>query len=403
MTKKQNSLSEEEIRIKAVDLYKDRQKVSEICAELSRSRVWFYKWLRRYQSGDKNWYKDVSKAPKTVFNKSSSAIEAVVIRIRKELCNSKYSQYGAQAIHYELLRQGHTPPPVITINRILKRNNLVSEKRFHNKISKGKIYPYSYSLCQQMDFVGPRYLSGGIRFYFLNIIECETHCVNIFIQTNRDSRSICQNLIYFWKVFGLPDFLQMDNDLAFIGSLRHPGAFGNVIKLCFHFGIIPIFIPPAEPWRNGIIEHFNNLMQEHLLKKEIHNTLESLEDSANEFVLYHNNFHHYSSQQGMTPLQARKKYGYPYSLLDDTFSFSKIGNDFLEGEIHIIRFIRSDLKFNFLGKSFKLPERAKYEYVLGILITHQHRLLIFKDKEYLTEFQFIVYNNCKRCGDIFEH
>ena len=403
MSKNENNLSEEEIRIKAIDLYKDRQKVSAICAELIRSRVWFYKWLRRYQSGDKNWYKDVSKAPKTVFNKSSPAIESVVIRIRKELCNSKYSQYGAQTIYYELLKQGHTPPPIITINRILKRNNLVSEKIFHNKISKGKIYPYSYCLCQQMDFVGPRYLSGGIRFYFLNLIECETHCANIFVQANRDSRNICQNLIYFWKVFGLPDFLQMDNDLAFIGSLRHPGAFGNVIKLCFHLGVIPIFIPPAEPWRNGIIEHFNNLMQEHLLKKEIHNTLESLEDSANEFVLYHNNSHHYSSQKGMTPLQARKKYGHPYSLLDNTFSFSKTENNFLEGEIHIIRFIRSDLKFNFLGKSFKLPERAKYEYVLGILITHQHRLLIFKDQEYLTEFQFIVYNNCKRCGDIFKH
>ena len=266
MTKKQDSLSEEEIRIKAVDLYKDRQKVSKICESVNRSRVWFYKWLKRYQSGDKNWHKDVSKAPKTVFNKSSSVIEAVVIRIRKELFNSKYSQSGAQAIHYELLSRGHTPPPLITINRILKRNNLIYKKRFHNKISKGKIYPYSYSLCQQMDFVGPRYLSGGIRFYFLNIIECETHSANIFVQNNRDSWSICQNLIYFWKVFGLPDFLQIDNDLAFIGSLRHPGAFGKVIRLCLHLGITPVFIPQAEPWRNGIIEHFNNLMQEHLLK-----------------------------------------------------------------------------------------------------------------------------------------
>jgi len=400
MEQNQNTLSEEEIRIKTIDLYKERQKVSKICESVNRSRVWFYKWLRRYQSGDQNWYQNVSKAPQTVYNKSSSAIEADVIRIRKELCKTKYSQYGAQNIHYELLIQGYSPP-IITINRILKRNNLVSEKRFRNKISKGKTYPYSYCLCQQMDFVGPRYLSGGIRFYFLNIIECETHCANIFVQTNRDSRSICQNLIYFWKIIGLPDFLQMDNDLTFIGSLRHPDAFGKVIKLCLHFGIIPIFIPQAEPWRNGIIEHFNNLMQEHLLKKEIHNSPESLKDSANEFVLYHNNSHHYSSQQGMTPLQARKKYGHPCSLLDDTFSFSKIENNFLEGEIHIIRFIRSDLKFNFLGKSFKLPERAKYEYVLGILITHQHRLLILKDQEYLTEFQFIVYNNRKRCDDIF--
>lgn len=106
-----------------------------------------------------------------------------------------------------------------------------------------------------MDFVCPRYLSGGIRFYFLNIIDCDTHCANIFVQSNKDSLSVCQNLIYFWKVFGLPDFLQMDNELAFIGSLRYPGAFGNIIKLCLGLDITPIFIPQAEPWRNGIIEH----------------------------------------------------------------------------------------------------------------------------------------------------
>ena len=90
MKKKQNYLSEEEIRIKAVDLYKGRWKISKICESVERSRVWFYKWLKRYQSGDKDWYKDVSKAPKAVFNKSSLAIESMVILIRKELCSSSY-------------------------------------------------------------------------------------------------------------------------------------------------------------------------------------------------------------------------------------------------------------------------------------------------------------------------
>ncbi|MCD4820314.1 MAG: hypothetical protein K8S23_16675 [Candidatus Cloacimonetes bacterium] len=103
-----------------------------------------------------------------------------------------------------------------------------------------------------------------------------------------------------------------------------------------------------------------------MLKREVYSTLKSLEISANEFVFCHNNCHHYSSQQGMIPLQARKKYGHPFALLDDTFSFSKTDNNYLEGEVHIIRFIKSDLKFNFQGKSFKLPESAKYEYVLGI-------------------------------------
>ncbi len=63
-----------------------------------------------------------------------------------------------------------------------------------------------------------------------------------------------------------------------------------------------------------------------------------------------------------------------------------------EGEIHIIRFIRSDLKFNVFGLVFILSEETMYEYVKGVIITNEHRLIIFKDQEYITEFKFILYD-----------
>jgi hypothetical protein len=60
------------------------------------------------------------------------------------------------------------------------------------------------------------------------------------------------------------------------------------------------------------------------------------------------------------------------------------------GEIHVIRFVRSDLKFNIFGLSFPMPEKAKYEYILGIIIVEQQRLVCYKDHEYITEFPFAV-------------
>ena len=58
------------------------------------------------------------------------------------------------------------------------------------------------------------------------------------------------------------------------------------------------------------------------------------------------------------------------------------------GEIHVIRFVRSNLKFSVFGLSFPMPDNAKYEYVKGVILVKEDRLLIFKDRELLTEFPF---------------
>ncbi len=62
----------------------------------------------------------------------------------------------------------------------------------------------------------------------------------------------------FPKNFQLPDFLQMDNELSFRGSNKYPGSLGLLLKVALSCGVTPVFIPAAEPWRNGVIEKFNH-------------------------------------------------------------------------------------------------------------------------------------------------
>ena len=392
-----NDFTRDELeRIKAIELYELQRPIKAICSELRKSRRWFYKWLKRYNSLDINWFKSISRAPLLVHNKIPEVKEKEIIKIRNDLTKKRFSQIGAQTIHYELLRKGLNPPAISTINNVLKRNNLIIKKDSKNYIKKGKIYPYDYSLCHEMDFVGPRYLSGGIRYYFLNIIDKETHCVDIHVQITKDSISTCNSLITSWQKMGIPDYLQMDNELCFLGSLRHTGAFGRIIKLCVKLEVTPVFIPQAEPWRNGVIEHFNNLMQKKLILEDRYDSIKKLEKSIEEFIAYHNNEYHYSTQQGMTPVQAMNRFGYPLCELDKKLNLNDTQESPLEGEVHIVRFIRSDLKFNFMNRSFRLPENTKYEYVLGKLILHEHRLVIYKDNEKVKEFEFIVFNNCAR-------
>jgi len=90
----------------------------------------------------------------------------------------------------------------------------------------------------------------------------------------------------------------------------------------------------------------------------------------------------------MTPFTAYKHFQYPLRALDASFEMPDEKIPLENGKIHFIRFVRSNLKFNVFGLSFPMPEKAKYEYIKGVVLVEEHRLLIYKDKEYLREFPF---------------
>ena len=309
--------------------------------------------------------------------------------------STPFMQYGPQAIFYNLKMRNITPPPVWSIARILKQNQVTYKKRTTAYEPKGKKYLYDgYLLSQQMDFVGPRYIhgkNGVMRYYFLDLICCDTHYAQVTVLENQTSSNVCNSLIRFWKTSGIPDFLQMDNDLAFWGSLIRPTALGKVIRLCLLHGVTPIFIPVKEPWRQGIIEHFNHTMQSAVLNSGKFDNIQQIQQTADQFCLIHNRTHRYSSQDNLTAEECRKKFDYPLISLPEDYMLPNKSLPLCEGEIHVIRFIRSDLRFNVFGLSFTLPEEAQYEYVKGVIITHKHTLKIFNEQKPIAEFRFILY------------
>ena len=51
------------------------------------------------------------------------------------------------------------------------------------------------------------------------------------------------------------------------GSPTHPRGMGPLIRLCLLYGVNLWFIPPAEPWRNGVVEKFNDHYRQKFLAK----------------------------------------------------------------------------------------------------------------------------------------
>lgn len=378
--------SEEKLRQDAVQLHLENVPVEIIASKLSRSRQWVYKWVSRYyNSPDTDWNTDQPKAPKNPPSSIPSCIEHAVIEVRKRLEGTQYSQNGAISILYELEKMGIDIPSIATINRILKRNGLI--KKSVVSIKKTKEYPTHYYDVQQMDLIGPRYLKGGFKFYIFTVIDKNNHLSGVYPIANKSAQGIVSGIIDFWSIYQMPDYLQMDNELSFRGSNRHPRSLGLLLRTAISNGVTPIFIPVAEPWRNGVVEKFNETVQKHFLSIQF-TSLEEMQLKAKEFAEFHNDRHRYSSQNNKTPNE----------LLKDMKHLSKLTRNVdltkrplvEEGELIFIRFIRSDLKLNILGSSFTVSENLIYSYVEAIIRIDKH-LLVVKHKEKVYHyFEFVM-------------
>jgi len=263
----------EALRIKAIEQHLAGQRPKTICQALSMSKRWLFKWVKRCQSGKKNWFKEKSKTPHIIYRKTSAETEKKVIKIRKLLAESKLSQMGALNVQYQLqILQENEIYQVWTINRILRRNHLVSprEKRYQPK---GKPYPVfpnrplMPNTLHQFDIVGPRYIKGNGCFYAQNLMDIASHRAAVNPKRSKIHQEVALSLKDTWETIGIPPFLQLDNQLCYRGSNRYPRSSGLVIKLCLLLGVQPIFIPLSEPWRNGCIEKFQATFQHRFFRK----------------------------------------------------------------------------------------------------------------------------------------
>jgi len=79
---------------------------------------------------------------------------------------------------------------------------------------------------------------------------------------------------------------------------------GPLIRLCLNNGVEPWFIPVAEPWRNGVVEKFNDHYQQRFLGKITMTSEAELRTQSLAFEQRHNGTYRYSKLGGKTPLKA---------------------------------------------------------------------------------------------------
>jgi putative transposase len=378
-------------RILAVRRFLNGERPEAICASLGHSKAWLYKWVVRYVADDSSWSESLSRQPLTVACRTPKEIEETVKMVRLNLYNQDLF-CGAQAILWELEDLGVRPlPSQRTINRILSRNGL-THRRTGKYEPKGTPYPTLPSLwpnqTHQVDLVGPCYLKGPLRFYGLNTIDLSTARCGLHPSETKSGQDILGGFWEIWKRLGIPKRIQVDNAMYFFGSLRYPRGMGPLIKLCLHMGVEPWFIPLSEPWRNGVIEQFNDHYQQKFLAKMHMTTLEDLKKETLAFEQRHNSRYRYSKLKGNTPLKAlaatKTKLRFPQE--------EEIPRHFLKkpeaGRYHLVRLIRSDLRLNICGELFPVASKLAHEYVVATIDVKEQKLKLFLDKNQVDEFDY---------------
>jgi len=378
-------------RILAVERFKNGENPETICTSLGKSKSWLYKWIGRHLENDKSWNETRSRRPLSTPTHTSSEISEIVKMVRLNLYNQDLF-CGAQAILWEMEDFGvKSLPSIRTINRILARNEL-THRRTGKYESKGTAYPVLPSMLpnqtHQADLVGPCYLKGPVRFYSLNVIDTATVRCGLHPSLSKSGQMIIDGFWGSWKRMGIPERIQVDNAMSFFGSPTHPRGMGPLIRLCLHNGVEPWFIPMAEPWRNGMIENFNDRYQQRFLGKVLMSSVEDLQSGSLAFEQRHNSRYRYSKLKGDTPLKAlaaaNTKLRFPIEEEPPKYRQTKPE----VGKYHFVRLIRSNLKLNIFGESFSVPPETMLEYVVATIDVKEQKLKLFLDKKQVEEFDY---------------
>ena len=220
-------------------------------------------------------------------------------------------------------------------------------------------------------------------------MDLYSHRIYIESQRTKEDRQVASSLLRCWKTMGVPDFLQLDNELSFRGSNKHPRSFGVVIRLSLHFGVQPVFIPIGEPWRNGVIESFNDTYNRKFFRRQRFKSYSQLKQQSKNFQTFHNRHHRYSYLKGKTPEEVFQQAEYEPITLGPNTKLPCL-DDIKDGNIILIRFIRSDRKLNIFGESFIVHKDLVYSYVKAVIVTSIHRLQVYQGEELVESFEYVL-------------
>ncbi len=367
-------MSEEDLRKEAVRRRRGGEGAEEIAQALGRTTRWVRKWVVRAEEGvgenEKGWAKGRSRAPHRSPTRTPEELRRLIVDARMRLEANPRAQYGPLAVAWELRRVGVDPiPNRWTIEREIARAGLAKpRRRASGYVPTGVPYPSppppEPGELHQVDVVGPRHLQGGVQLHALNLLDVGSHeAASEILQAPRPN-VLADGLMGMWSRVGIPLTAQFDNHSNFRGAIPPASAtFGPVVAACLDLGVVPRFIPLREPWRNGVIERFNDVWDKSFFRTERFTDLDHLRRENGAFVAFHNVQHRYAAHGGKSP--AEIWHGRARDLLDPGYRApTRLP---AKGWIEAVRYVRSSGLVELWGRRVTLAETHRHAYVTAVI------------------------------------
>jgi hypothetical protein len=222
-----------------------------------------------------------------------------------------------------------------------------------------------------------RYLPGGSKAFAFHTVDYGSRNLHQDILGNKTARSVCVHALRVWRgPLGLPDGLQLDNDVAFVGGPRGRRTVGQFVRLCLAVGVEPIFLPFYEPERNELVEELNGLWQRVLWRRRRFGSLAQAQRSQPAFLHWYRCHYFPPALGGSTPAQtSRRQPVVRLSALQRWRLPEPL--PITAGRVHFLRRVSAHGEIVILNETWHVGQRWAGRYVWATALTAQHRLVVY--------------------------
>lgn len=385
------------LRKEAITLHLQGWNKSEIARKVQRSRRWVQRWIGRYEpEAPTVSLQDHSRVPKHIPWAYPERIKRMVLQMRVARERGKRAKYqyalvSAQAIYYEMRELGISPLPTPdTIHLWLKQAGRIRERK--SRKPPNPTYPLlpcqAVNDMQELDFKGPLYLQDHSHKYYLMVLRDKlSKKTALRALANKSMDAILDFLVDAWQRMGCPKCLKMDNCLDFRGSNRHPRSPSKLMRVCLDLGIQPVFIPLREPWRNGVVENLNGLLDRFLFRTHTFATEKQLHQAVQRMQTTINTTHRLPALEGKTPQEfaANARLRYPPTHYDWRMRDLRL----LKGKVMFIRLVRKSGRITLTANDkFLIGKKYRSQYVIALVEVAKKKLNVICQGKHIRSFDY---------------
>lgn len=265
------------------------------------SKVWVGKLMARWRAGGFEAVDKKSTRPKSNPNAIDTNMTAVIVTLRHELANNGHDA-GARSIFDYLILNGHTPPSVTTIWRILTRAELITpEPRKRPRRTYLRFEAELPNECWQSDFTHYKLATGRDIEVITWLDDHSRFALHISAHKRITAATVLNTFTTTITTHGTPASTLTDNGLVF--TTRHRGGANAFERELTILGIEQKNGRPNHPQTQGKVERFQQTLKKWLTKQPRAQTLEILQQQLDIFTQHYNTERPHRSLNGATPHQ----------------------------------------------------------------------------------------------------